>query len=627
MESPGERNPRERGWRARVGFVARSPLSVVLVGVGLLFVVGLGWGLPASDTWDNDGVAPRDFLVAIAETFAKGSFDVAYLHLAPVHLALLALVTLPITIAAALTSHSTSPAALIHTFIQPATMTAIAWVARSVSVFMAIGQVWALGKVGETIRGQRAGVLVATVAGVNATLVYYAHTTNLEVPYLFWASLALLQLVRAVARGEPRRLRAFAVLGALSIGTKDQAAGIFLLGAPAAIAFWWCNGAWAKRHSKEVAREAFLALGLALGIFLVTDEVVVNPAGFLARVRFLFGPASQDHAEYTRDTAGRVAVLVDLLRHFSWFFPIALAPLAIVGIVAPSRTTAEPAAQGDRRAAGLVPLFFMLSFTVTINFTTLRTEHRFILFPMEMLGIYAGLGLDAAISATAERPRRVRRWTWGAVGALLGWGLWDATAVDVVLLFDPRYEAEAWMRDHVAPGDLIETYGLNVYLPRFAADARVVRVGPEPMDRRSPLYGMGEVQDAWDKVSERQPRWIVVSDAWVWHYLSDPPSPTRGRILPRAQVEEASDRDASRYFRALLGGRLGYRMVHLSGWTSRVWPAIRIHSSTGESVWILEREVGPVSSHVRRGAQARVRRGFEVSADEPRGPIGVTPLA
>jgi hypothetical protein len=555
----------------------------VLAGAGVLFAVGLGWGLPASDTWDNDGVAPRDFLVAVAETFDKGSLDVAYLHLAPVHLLLLTVLTLPITLVAALASHGTAPAALIHEIIQTRYMTAIAWVARAVNVGMALGHIWALGKIGAELRGRRAGALVAAITSLNAAFVYYAHTSNLEVPYLFWASLALLELVRAMARNEPRRLRVFAILGALAIGTKDQAAGIFVVGAPAAVGFWWAKDAWASEHRKEVTREALLALGVALAAFLIADEVVINPAGFVARVRYLLGPASQDHAEYTRDGAGHIAALADMARHFAWFFPIALAPLSLVGLVAVLRGS-------DQRAAGLVPIFAAFSFTVAITLTALRTEHRFVLFPMEMLGVYAGLGLDAWLAAAEARTRNSRWLASGAAGILLGWAAFKGVGVDAVLLFDPRYDAEGWMHEHVAPGDLIETYGINVYLPRFPADARVERVGPEPTGVRSPLDGVAEVQDAWDGLTERRPQWIVVSDAWVWHYLKDPPDDGGGRVFPRAQREEAHDAGASRYFRALLRGELGYRTARLSRWTSSVWPAVRIHASTAESLWILERE-------------------------------------
>jgi hypothetical protein len=590
MESPGRRPLWKGGWHD----LGRSPTPWVVAGAGVLFVLGLGWGLPASDTWDNDGVAPRDFLVAVAQTFDKSAFDVAYLHLAPVHLLLLALLTLPITLSATLASRGTGPVGLVHELLQPSYMTVIAWVARFVSAAMALGHVWALGKIGEELRGRRAGALVAAVTSLNVGLVYYAHTTNLEVPHLFWASLALLELVRAMARREPRRLRAFAILGALAIGTKDQAAGIFVLGAPLAIGFWWAKDPWAKEHRTQVAREALLALALALAVFLVTDEVVINPSGFAARVRFLLGPASQDYAEYTRDGAGRRAVLVDMALHFSWFLPIVFAPFSLVGLLAFCR------AHSHKRAAALVPLWGALSFIVAINFTTLRTEHRFILLPIEMLGVYAGLGLDVGLAAAETRTRKSARRAWVLVGALFASAAFKAVGVDVVLLFDPRYDAEAWMRDHVAPGDRIETYGLNVYLPRFPTNARVERIAPDPTAGRNPLYGVTEVQEAWAGLSERRPQWIVVSDAWVWHYLKDPPPQADGRILPWSQVTEAEDAVASRYFRALLGGKLGYRTARLCRWTSSVWPAVRIHASTGESVWILERQ-----SDSEEGAKTR----------------------
>jgi hypothetical protein len=571
-----------RGWLRRGRAALASPLVWVVLGSGVLYGVGLGWGLPASDTWDNDGVAPRDFLVAVAQTFDKQGFDFAYLHLAPVHLVLLAILTLPVTLAAVIAAHGSAPAALVHEMIQTPYMTAIAWIARLVTVAMALGHVWALGKIAEELRGRRAGLLVAAVAGVNAVLVYYAHTTDLEVPYLFWTSLALLALVRALARREPRRLRAFAVLGALAIGTKDQAAGVFLFGAPLAIALWVWTDAWAREHRGSVLREAFVALGIALGVFLVADEVVVNPTGFLARVHFLLGPASQDHAQYTADLVGRVAVLADVVGNFGEFFPVAMAPFALLGfgsvLVGPR----------EARTAGWVPFLALSSFVVAINLTALRTEHRFLLFPMEMVGLYVGLGFDQLLASV-----RAPKLSWlarGAVAVLLALALFKAAGVDEVLLHDPRYEAEAFLRDHVVPGDLVETYGINVYSPRFPQTMQVARVGPEPVRGRSPLAGVTDVQDAWDGLSARQPRWIVVSEGWMWHYLEDPAPESSGRILPPAQVKQAQDAAASRYFRALMGGELGYRKVHLCRFTSSLWPRVRIHASTGESIWILERE-------------------------------------
>ena len=566
---------------ARLRSAMRSPLAWVLAGVLTLFLVGLGWGLPASDPWDNDGVAPRDFLVAVAQTFDKDGFDFAYLHLAPVHLVLLALLTLPISLTALSSAGGTSPDAVIHAFIQTRYMTPIAWVARAVSVAMALGAVLALAKVGEELRGRRAGALVAAACGTNMALVYYAHTTNLEVPYLFWGSWALLSLVRAIARREPRRLRAFAVLGALAIGSKDQAAGLFLLGAPLSLVSWVLTDAWAREHRRQVAKEAVTALGIAIAVFLVADEIVLNPTGFAARVRFLLGPASQDWIAYSGSLHGRLTLLWDIGAHTLLSYPVPIGLLAVAGVVGVLR------GPNDARAAALAPLACAISFTACVNLTTYRTEERFLLPQTLVLGLYAGLALDRLLAIPSAKRTL---WAARAVAAVvLCWAALSAANVDAVLLFDPRYDAEAWMGEHVTPSDSLEIYGLNVYLPRLPEHARVERVDPGPVEGRSPLPGVVERQDAWDDLAGRRPKWISVSNAWAWCFLEDPPTHVPdGRTIPRARVLGVDDVTCG-YFRSLLAGERGYRVAHISAWSSLLWPDVHIHSSTGDIVWTLER--------------------------------------
>ncbi len=575
--------------RDRVRQALRSPVAWVLAAVLVLHGIGLGWGLPASDTWDNDGVAPRDFLVAVSQTFDKSGFDVAYLHLAPVHLLLLGLLTLPVSVTALLAAPSIAPEQIIHQIIQTPYMTVIAYIARTVSLLMSIGVVWAVSQVAREVYSQRAAVCVAAVGGLNAALVYYAHVTNLEVPYLFWASLALLALVRAIVRQEPRRLRTFAALGAIAIGCKDQAAGLFLLGAPLVLAFWVVDSPWARSHRRTIVREALVALAIAALVFLVADEIVINPSGFAARVHFLLGPASKDHGEYSADLVGRLAVLEDVALHFTMGYPAVLAPLALLGVAVAARGRTD--AERDRRAGALAPLLFALSFTLCINETTLRTEHRFVLPQLVALGLYAGLGLEWLVFGPPSRRGRLAALVGQAVACVaLAWGIFQAASVDTALLEDPRYEAEAFLRERVRPGDTIETYGLNVYLPRFPAGASVTRVGPEPARGRSPLPGVVEVQDDFAGIDRRKPRWVVVSFAWVAKYLGDAsPGTFGGRLAPRAQLIGEGD-PGRPFFRELVKGERGYRVACFAEWKSKVWPRVDIHASTELPVWVLERE-------------------------------------
>ena len=83
-------------------------------------------------------------------------------------------------------------------------MTAMAYVARIVAVLMSLGIVVFIariaaelrahelgipsGRVQEDARVRTVGYCAAAFAGINASLTYYAHTSNLDVPYLFWAT-------------------------------------------------------------------------------------------------------------------------------------------------------------------------------------------------------------------------------------------------------------------------------------------------------------------------------------------------------------------------------------------------------------------------------------------------------
>lgn len=553
----------------------RSPLGLILCGVFLLHVVGLTWGLPSTDGWDDDGVAPRDFLVGVVQTFTPGDF---YTY-PPLHVLILTVLTLPLWGVGLVLAPSLSRADLIREFLTVPCMTTFALVARAVAVTMSIGVVYALAKVGEELRGRRAGLVVAVVVGLDAPFTYYAHTSNLEVPYCFWASFALLYFVRALVRHDLRQLRwAFAFAG-LAVSTKDQAAALFLAGFPLGLVSWFTLDSWARENARALLKQVSLWGGAAVALVLAIDGAVYNPWGFRARISFLFGTASQDHASYAPTLAGRLYVLRDSILHFTHFYPAPFAFLVIVGLAAAGGSA-------SKRAAGLAPLFLAGSFQALFNCLARRTDERFLLPQMLFLGVYAGLGLEAALF---RAPRSAVRLLQGAGAALLGWALFDCAAVDANLLADARYDAEAWLAAHVRQGESLEVYGNLVYLPRLPAQARVVRVDQRPIETRNPLPGAREVLAPFEDVERRKPRWIVVTEPQLGPYLTDAAAVERmGRILTPGQ--SAAQRDPARkYFRDLVAGRAGYRVAHVSEWTSKVWPLIQIHASTGQRVHIFER--------------------------------------
>lgn len=550
--------------------IAALPLSLRLVvfGIAVVHGVGLSWGMPASIAWDNDGVAPRDFLPGLASTFTPGHF---YTY-PPLHLAILAVLTLPVTVAAALEAGSTRVSAVLPVIIQPPYMTAMAMVARIVSLLMSLGIVVVVAKLTEEIapeeRKRHAPTFAAAVAGLGSAFTYYSHTTNLDVPYLFWGSLAALALVRG-------RSTAFAVYAALSIATKDQAYALFLGVAPLVFA--------ARVGRRRVTvREALRALALAAIILLFVDGVVTNPSGFRARLAFLGGPASQDYATYEKTLGGWLKILLDVAReqraHYS--VPIVFGALYVAGF-------AEALRGGRRRLEAVAPLAIAVSFTLFFNLQARRVEERFTLPQTIFLAPYAGIAL--ARLATA----RTFALSWAArtvVVAVLATALHGAIELDVNLLLEPRYEAEAFLRGRARTGDVVEVHGLNVYLPRVQHGPKFVRVGPTEPRTRGPVHGLEELQAPYASIADRSPSFIVVSECWVWRYLPEvfAPTPT-GRIRPVTQQLNANDVDATTFYGALFAGRLPYRLAHTARFDHPLFRRRHLHASVGCPVYTFER--------------------------------------
>lgn len=573
--------------KARLLTLARelrsSPLAWILCAAFVVHVVGLTWGLPAADAWEDDGIAPRDFLVGAYETYVPGH----YFTYPPVHLLGLSLLTSPVWGLALARAPSLAQSDVISTMIQVPTMTALTLVARLVSQLMALGIIYFLAKLAEEVWGKRASLLVALVIAVNAPLTYYAHTSNLDVPYMFWACFALLETARTIVRREPRRLRRVFLYAALAVGTKDQAYAIFLAGFPVAIAAWLVLDREVKARRGEIARQ--LAIGLAISgvLFLLVSGAITNPSGFRARIHFLLGPASQNHAYYASSWGGRLNILRDIAVGWDRFYPYPFAAAALAGLwahVAGARRALAP----ERLVAGLVPLLGGLSFILFFNMTARRTEHRFAMPEMLLFGVYAGVAFDRVAElcrGALSRPAALASMT-----GLLAWGLFECAAVDANMLLDPRYDSEAFLAAQVHEGDVVEAYGANAYLPRFPKAAHATRVDLSSLSTRNPLPEVQEIQAPFNAIESRKPRFIIVTDAWVWRYFAT--GAWGGRVVPPEQAERERDEPSRAYFHQLHTDQLEYRLVHVSKFSSGVWPARPIHQSLAKEIRIFERKTG-----------------------------------
>jgi hypothetical protein len=579
--------------RRAVRAIAALPMGVriALVVAVVLHGCALSWGMPASDAWDNDGIAPRDILPGLAETFTPGQ----YYTYPPAQLILLTLLTLPVTLTAVVNAGTTNVEQVIKVILAPSYMTAFTMTARVVCLLMSLGVVLAIGCIAEEIAGgreseraRRVAGFAALLAAMSAPFTYYSHTSNLDVPYLFWGTLGALYFVRAIARREPSRLRRAAAFAALAIATKDQAYALFLFAAPASIAAWLWADPWARKNARQLLREAAIATVIAIAILAVVDGAITNPSGFRARLRFLSGPASQDYATYSKDLTGRIENFADIAKELGKHYPAATAVFFVIGLVSAVRRS-----KNAQLAAALVPLAIAISFTLGFNMVARRVEERFTL-PHALFGaVYAGFGLELAWSAfgrasTDARTRIGRLLGRAACALVLGFAAREAARIDVTMLYEPRYDVEAFLEKNAANAT-IEIHGLNVYLPRFPKTARVWRVGHGPVDKRSPLPGVEEIQAPLSDVHERDPDFIVVSGCYVWRYLPRDIGARTGRIYPTTQHRDAADADATAFFKTLFEWQLGYHHVQWAHIEKTWFDPAEIHGSLNCPISVFQR--------------------------------------
>ncbi len=557
----------------------RAPLFWILALAVALRLAGIAWGLPASDGWDDDGFAPRNFLTALALTYRPGS----YFTYPPLHAFLLALPTLPGSALALFHAHSLAQADVIREITKPPYMTFFAIVARLFSVAMSLGIVICVGQMATLIAGKRAGHFAAAACALGVALTYYGQVTNLDVPYLFWSVLSLLWFMRAIAGHEPARLRGAVLLATAAIATKDQAYAIFLLSVPVVLLLWFSIDLWPRRHASGVLPALLFWTVAAIALLLLIDGAITNPGGFAQRIAFLTGPASQDYATYPHDIVGRLNLLKDMWAYFTQGYAVIAFILAGLGL------WFHITHWRDNRPmwiAGLLPFFAIVSFTISFNFVALRTDDRFLLPQAVLAAVYIGIAADKLLSVPYSWLSRTARVIL-IIAALFAF--YQCAAVSAAFLLDPRYAAEHWMAAHVRAGDTIETYGQNAYLPRFPAEAVVTRVGQTSLSRRNPLPGVTELRQPFDAVGDRNPRFIVISVWWVQHHL-DPGAPPDGhRVASASQQAQFRDSNAVRYFSRLQAGLLNYRLVLESRYTGAFLPPIHIHESLDEPIRIFER--------------------------------------
>jgi 4-amino-4-deoxy-L-arabinose transferase-like glycosyltransferase len=449
----------------------RSSLPIVLVlTVSLsLNVLGIAWGLPNYGDWAQDSIA-LETMEAIAKRFSNGWFD----KYPPVHYAVLALFYAPYIIYLLISGGLDIPTKVFpYGLVDPlSTLTHFILIARGVSVVLGVAIVLLVYIAVNEFFDRRSALFAALIVALCYPLVYYSKNANVDVPYLFWALLAIVCFLRLLKYGRSKHYLLFALFATLSICTKDQAYGLFLL-SPIPILlirFNELNDAGQQRPSflrLVFDRRLLSAAIVATVAFVIAQNIPFNFSGFLKHVHWITGRGVEPYVSYAPTLLGRLHLLLATGAALAQTLTLPIFLLSVFGAVYCIIRFRGPS---------LPLLFFAATYYLTFINVVGYVVLRFVLPIAIILAFFGG----RILAELWQRAPLVKMWRV-AVCLIFAYAALFPLQMDLLLMSgDSRYSAERWMKEHFKSGAIVETFAashlhLGWYYPRFPAHVKVRR--------------------------------------------------------------------------------------------------------------------------------------------------------
>jgi hypothetical protein len=564
---------------------------IVLVFV-LSQLTAIGWDIPGSYGWENDGIAPRDFFAGIAINLSPGQG-----HRYPLfHNLLLGVLSIPVLLPAALRAETWTLPALMEQILTVPTMTGVSIVAKVLSLLMACVSLFFIARIARRTVSEQAGRWAAIWAATSLSFAYYGRVSNLDGPYLMWTALAMDRLLTIAESRQTKDYLVFGALAGAAVATKDQAyAGFVLPGALYLLLLPLRRDrpfGPPRAHYKNTGL-ATVAGALSLGLL---GGGLLNPSGFVARLKELTGGASHDWMTYERSLAGVTQNLLDIgLAQHDFFWPWIVVALCWFGVV---MVLLGDGSGGIRsRTFRLLPLCAGVSSLLFFTLVVARCEHRFLLPFGFWLSYYGGVGGAALLSRARLRSPAARRLATSAFAVLVVLAAAHSGQVHLTQRGDARNEVASYL-SALEPGMVVETYYLLVHLPHFdvsdGAPYSLQRVSRRPIEKRNPLVGAKELYEPYGRVQQRQPDVLVVPEFSAREFI--PRELRKGEAAQAVLAQHRKDDDARAFFEAVITDTLnGYEVALIAEPTLPAWAQalglqpVQVHASVGNRQWILRR--------------------------------------
>jgi hypothetical protein len=423
----------------------RRPIVLVIALSFVLNGTAIWWGLPNSVSWAPDEIWPSRVLGGLSRWFSGGWID----KYPPVHFYALSVLLVPFLALDRLKAVDLS---------RPQAAALIVIVFRLLTLFLAAALIYLVYACGRELYNRRGALFAAIITALLVPFPYYAKTVNLEIPYLFWFVWSLYFFIRLSKTGWPRYYFLFAMTAVLCAATKDQGAGLFVL-APLVV-LWndWRKGRLSDLNRRgwdiRLAKTYLAAIAVAIGTFLLGDNIPLNFKGFLGHIKLITGPASEAYKMVPKTVAGYGHLLFLICGQIEFCLGWPLLFVCLAGLIlAFSRK--------PRNRDLLFLLTFGLSYVVFILGLFRMSYDRFVLPLAIILAFFGGQALSEWLRGWQKVIRTA------AVIGVFTFSFLSALSVDVLMVRDSRYTVEKWLQKNIKPSQVLGTATPIEYLPRI----------------------------------------------------------------------------------------------------------------------------------------------------------------
>jgi hypothetical protein len=420
------------------------------------------------------------------------------------------------------------------------TLKVLTWIAHFLSVLMGAGVVAAAYDAATRLWDRRTALWAALFAMLVFPMFYYSRNANVDVPVLFFTSLAINAYARILVGGlNTHRALALGAAVGFALATKETASASFLGVLPVVIGL-----AWLKRppgtnwRSTQVWRPillaglaTFLALGVGSGMFADPQRYFAHLAFVRDRVNALAEGQVAFATTYPRTTAGHIALFQLLGGYLIDALTLPGLALALIGIGWTLRR--EPV-----KALFALP---GLTYFGVLFWSARGGQLRYIMPVALTLAFFAAV----AVSYAWQSTNRLVRYGFGAT-AMVALALSLLRGIDLThaMIKDSRYAAGAWINKHARSGDELHYFDADQKLPPLPSSVvtRRANIYLGAVERpRIDAAAVSDIRKLWER---RAPRFVIII----------PDHSTRGDLPYSASCPPE-------IYEGLLDGSLGYRLA------------------------------------------------------------------